>query len=340
MTIAMPDDFHVHLRDGVMLEGIVSHTAASFARAIVMPNLKPPIATTEEARLYRNRILALAPGFTPLMTLYLTDRTEPDEVNRAVESEMIYGIKLYPSGATTNSEAGVHDLEKLYPVLARMEQMDLPLLVHGEVTDASVDVFDREKVFLDRHLKKLPQTFPGLRIVFEHITTREAASYVMQSPKNVAATITPHHLLMNRNSMFRGGIRPHNYCLPVLKREEDRVALLDAATSGNGKFFAGTDSAPHERSTKENSCGCAGIYNAHAAVELYAEAFEAVGKLDRLEAFLSHYGADFYRVPRNQKTIRLTKKTQTVPDYFDFGGQKVVPMRAGETISWSIERDS
>lgn len=339
ITIRRPDDFHVHIRSGTMMRDLVRHTARQFARAIIMPNLKPPVRTVAEAQIYREEILRAVEGmqFEPLMTLYLTDTTTPAEIEKARKSGIIHGVKLYPSGATTNSDAGVTDLKALDPVLAAMQEHDLPLLVHGEVTEKSVDVFDRETAFLENYLKHVPGRFGKLRIVFEHITTRAAVDYVMNGPETVAATITPHHLLWNRNEIFRGGIRPHAYCLPVLKREEDRRALLRAATSGSPRFFCGTDSAPHERSTKEHSCGCAGIYNAHAAVELYALAFEQAGALPRLEGFLSEHGASFYGLPLNQDRISLIRKEQPVPASFEFGSQAVVPMFAGETIPWSIE---
>jgi len=322
-----------------MMVDLVRHTARQFARAIIMPNLRPPVRTVEEAARYREEILHATKGmnFAPLMTLYLTDTTTPDEIRRAKACGFIHGVKLYPSGATTNSDAGVTDLAALDPVLHCMESEDMPLLVHGEVTDKSVDVFDRETAFLEQYLQHLPLRLPRLRIVFEHITTAAAVDYVTRAPSTVAATITPHHLLWNRNEIFRSGIRPHAYCLPVLKREEDRQALLRAAVSGSSKFFAGTDSAPHERATKENACGCAGIYNAHAALELYAMAFEGAGALGRLEGFLSEFGADFYGLKRNEGRITIARREQKVPDCFEFGGSAVVPMFAGETIPWSVE---
>lgn len=339
ITIRRPDDFHVHVRSGPMMRDLVRHTARQFARAIIMPNLRPPVRTVEDAARYRDEILEATAGlnFAPLMTLYLTDATTADDIRRARASGFVHGVKLYPSGATTNSDSGVTNLAALDGLLGVMEKEDLPLLVHGESTDKNVDVFDRENAFLENYLKHLPARFPRLRIVFEHITTAAAVEYVMRAPDTVAATITPHHLLWNRNEIFRGGIRPHAYCLPVLKREEDRQALLKAAASGQPKFFAGTDSAPHERSTKENSCGCAGIYNAHAALELYAAALEQAGALDRLEAFVSEHGARFYRLPLNAEKIQLRRLMQTVPDRFEFGKQSVVPMYAGETIPWSVE---
>ncbi|MCE9597949.1 MAG: dihydroorotase [Spirochaetia bacterium] len=338
ITIRMPDDFHLHVRDGAMLEGVIHHTVARFARAIIMPNLKPPVVTVSDAALYRERIQKVAGNaFEPLMTLYLTDQTNPQTIEAAKKSGFIHGVKLYPSGATTNSDAGVRELAGMDSVFRAMEEVDLPLLIHAEVTDPSIDIFARETVFLDRFLRKLPEKFPRLRIVFEHITTAAGAEFVTGAPPTVAATITPHHLLLNRNALFVGGIRPHNYCLPVLKKETDRLALMEAATSGNPRFFAGTDSAPHEKSTKENACGCAGIYNAHAAVELYAEAFDSMGALDKLEGFMSESGARFYGLPLNNRKLKLIRKNQIIPAAYNFAGLSVVPMRSGETISWSIE---
>ncbi len=341
MRLVRPDDWHLHLRDGPMLAAVLPDTARRFARAIVMPNLDPPVTLTVQARAYRDRILAALPEnlrFDPLMTLYLTEKTTPEEIRRARESGIVHGIKYYPAGATTNAAHGVTDLKRCYPVLAAMEQHDLPLLMHGEVTDPDVDAFDREKVFVERHLAPLVRDFPGLRFVLEHITTRDAVEFVTQAPANVAATITAHHLLLNRNALFAGGIRPHHYCLPLLKREGHRRALLAAATDGNPKFFLGTDSAPHARSAKESACGCAGIYTAHAAIELYAEAFEEAGALDRLESFASFHGADFYRLPRNRDQIVLTREPWTVPPEIGTGtgGSTLVPLRAGERIAWQI----
>lgn len=338
-TLTQPDDWHLHLRDGAALAAVLPDTARRFARAIVMPNLKPPVTTVEAARAYRERILAALPkgmSFEPLMTLYLTDVTKPDEIAKAKASGFVQAVKYYPAGATTNSENGVTDLKRVNPVLTEMEKHDLPLLLHGEVTDSDVDVFDREAVFIDRHLAPLTRAFPKLRIVFEHVTTKQGVSFVEQAGPNMAATITAHHLLLNRNAMFAGGIRPHAYCLPVLKREEHRQALVRAATGGNPKFFLGTDSAPHGRRTKESGCGCAGIYAAHAAIELYAEAFEQAGALDRLEAFASFHGPDFYRLPRNRHQIVLVKDSWTVPAEQTFGDDTLVPLRAGETISWRL----
>ncbi|HSW53350.1 MAG TPA: dihydroorotase, partial [Sulfuricaulis sp.] len=306
LVLIRPDDWHLHLRDGVALRAVLPHTAARFARAIVMPNLRAPVTSVTQALGYRERILAaLPPGarFEPLMTLYLTERTTPEEIAAAKTSGFVHAVKYYPAGATTNSESGVTDLGRCRAVFAAMEKHELPLLLHGEVTDPAVDVFDREQVFIERHLAPLVRDFPKLRVVLEHVTTRQAVEFVTQASANVAATITAHHLLHNRGAMFQGGMRPHYYCLPVLKREEHRLALVEAATSGNPKFFLGTDSAPHARRAKETTCGCAGIYTAHAALELYAEIFEAAGALDRLEAFASHFGADFYRLPRNRDKV-------------------------------------
>lgn len=341
ITITRPDDWHLHLRDAEQLHAVLPHTAKQFARAIIMPNLKPPVVTTDRALAYRVRILAALPvplksGFEPLMTLYLTDNTSPAEIIRAKASGVVHGVKLYPAGATTNADAGVTDIAKCYAALEAMEQNNLPLLVHGEVTDPAVDVFDKEKVFIDRILAPLTQRFPNLRIVFEHVTTRDAVAFVKQASKQVAATITAHHLLLNRNAIFQGGIRPHYFCLPVLKREIHRQALLEAATSGNPKFFLGTDSAPHSQANKENACGCAGIFTAHAAIELYATAFEQAGALDKLEAFASFYGADFYQLPRNSDYITLNKENWTVPAYFDFAGEKLIPLYANTDMAWKM----
>ncbi len=340
LTITRPDDWHLHLRDGAALKAVLPDTARRFGRAIVMPNLKPPVTTTALAQAYRDRILQAVPAsmqFEPLMTLYLTDNTTGEEIAMAKASGIIHGIKLYPAGATTNSDAGVTDITKCDKALEAMEKHGLPLQVHAEVTDANVDVFDREKVFIDRHMVPLLKRFPALQVVFEHITTRDAAQFVSAAPANVAATITAHHLLMNRNAMFAGGIRPHHYCLPVLKREEHRQTLLAAAKSGNPKFFLGTDSAPHAKSAKESACGCAGIYTAHAGIELYAEAFEEVNALDKLEAFASFYGADFYGLPRNTDTITLVKEAWTVPEELALGDEVLVPLRAGKTVAWRLK---
>ncbi|MFM9913051.1 MAG: dihydroorotase [Methylophilaceae bacterium] len=339
ITITRPDDWHLHLRDGDMLRDVLPHTAKQFARAIVMPNLKPPVVNVEQAAAYRDRILQALPAgahFEPLMTLYLTDNTIPAEIEKAKASGFVHGVKLYPAGATTNSDAGVSDLGKCSATLAEMEKLGLPLLVHAEVTDKEVDVFDREAVFIERHMIPLTRKFPALKVVFEHITTQNAVDFVLGSPANIAATITAHHLLLNRNAMFSGGIRPHHYCLPVLKRESHRKALVAAAISGKPKFFLGTDSAPHSKSAKEATCGCAGMYTAHAAIELYAEAFELANALDKLEAFASFYGADFYGLPRNSDKITLVKESWTVPETLKFGGEELMPLRAGAKIKWQL----
>jgi dihydroorotase len=339
LKLTRPDDWHLHLRDGDMLRDVLPHTAARFARAIVMPNLKPAVATVKSALEYRERILAALPkgaGFTPLMTLYLTENTTPDEIHRAKATGHIYAVKYYPAGATTNADSGVTDIRRCDRVLETLAEVGLPLLVHGEVTDPAVDVFDRETVFIDRVLAPLLQRLPSLRVVMEHITTKAAADFVRQAPANVGATLTPQHLLHNRNAIFKGGIRPHYYCLPILKRERDREALVDAATGGNPKFFLGTDSAPHAQHLKENACGCAGMYSAHAALELYAEVFEQAGALDKLEGFASFHGADFYGLPRNNDTVTLVKRPWSPPASYAFGEGRVVPMRAGEEIAWSM----
>ena len=340
LTLTRPDDWHLHLRDGAALAAVLPDTARRFARAVVMPNLKPPVATVAQADAYRRAILAALPAgaaFEPLMTLYLTDDTAADEIDRARDSGFVHAVKLYPAGATTNSAAGVTDLARCRATLARMERLGLPLLVHGEATDPAVDVFDRETVFIERVLQPLRRDFPGLRLVFEHITTREAAQFVAEAGPEVGATITAHHLLLNRNAIFAGGIRPHHYCLPVLKREAHRRALVAAAVSGNPKFFLGTDSAPHARSAKEAACGCAGCYTAHAGIELYAEAFAAANALERLEAFASFHGADFYRLPRNAGTITLVEDAWAVPASQAFvEGDPLVPLRAGETVAWRL----
>jgi dihydroorotase len=340
LTFTRPDDWHLHLRDGALMQSVVSDTARQFARAIVMPNLKPPVTTTEQALQYRARIVAaLFAGakFEPLMTLYLTDNTSAEEIKKAKASGIVHAVKYYPAGATTNSDAGVTDMRKAYPALEEMQRCGMPLLVHGEVTDPAVDVFDREAVFIERVLQPLLKDLPKLRVVFEHITTKDAAQFVASAPDNIAATITAHHLLYNRNAMFKGGIRPHYYCLPVLKRETHREALVKAATSGNKKFFLGTDSAPHAQHTKENACGCAGCYTAHAAIELYAEAFEQAGALDKLEGFASFYGADFYGLPRNTQQITLRKEEWQVPATVGFGEHRLVPLRAGEMMKWKLQ---
>lgn len=339
ITITRPDDWHLHLRDGAAMRDVLPHTAARFGRAIVMPNLKPPMTTTALALAYRDRIRAALPAgsrFEPLMTLYLTDNTRPDEIVKAKQSGAVHAVKYYPAGATTNSDSGVTAIEKCFPVLEVMAQAGMPLLVHGEVTDAAVDIYDRERVFIERTLAPLVERFPGLKVVMEHITTREAAQFVTAAPARVAATITAHHLLMSRNAMFAGGVRPHLYCLPILKREVHREALVAAAISGNPKFFLGTDSAPHARHTKENDCGCAGMYTAHAGIELYAEVFAATNALDRLEGFASFHGADYYGLPRNSEKITLEKAAWTVPASVPFGTDTLVPLRAGATVGWKI----
>ncbi|KUZ69827.1 dihydroorotase [Burkholderia ubonensis] len=342
LTLARPDDWHLHVRDGEMLAAVLPHTARQFGRAIIMPNLKPPVTTTAQAHAYRERILAAVPAgvtFEPLMTLYLTDNTPPDEIRRARESGFVHGVKLYPAGATTNSDHGVTDLAKCAKTLEAMQEVGMPLLVHGEVTDASIDLFDREKVFIDRVMTPLRRDFPGLKVVFEHITTKDAADYVRDAdaaPGLIGATITAHHLLYNRNAIFVGGIRPHYYCLPVLKRETHRVALVEAATSGNPRFFLGTDSAPHARNAKEAACGCAGCYTALHALELYAEAFDNAGALDKLEGFASFYGADFYGLPRAAETVTLRREPWELPLEILAGDTPVVPLRAGESIGWKL----
>ena len=342
VTIIKPDDAHVHLRDGEDMRAVVADTARRFARAIVMPNLKQPVTTTAQALAYKQRILSALPAnieFEPLMTLYLTERTSPAEIIRAKDSGAIHGIKLYPAGATTHSDAGVHDVTACYEVFAAMAEVGMPLLIHGEVTDTKVDVFDRERVFIETHLLPIVTRFTDLRVVLEHITTRFAVEFVQAASKNVAATITAHHLILNRNAMFEGGLRPHYYCLPLLKREDDRLALRAAAISANPKFFLGTDSAPHSRTRKESSCGCAGIYTAHGALELYAEVFEEENALDKLEAFSSFYAADFYGIPRNSERITLEKEAWRVPDILPMGGASLIPFRAGEMVSWKLTRN-
>ncbi len=340
LTITRPDDWHAHLRDGAALEHTCADLARYFGRVIVMPNLSPPATTVAEATQYRDRILAaMAPlerRFEPLMTLYLTDRTDAAEIALAAASSFVHAVKLYPAGATTNSAAGVARLEGLYGTLAAMEEADLPLLVHGEVTDHDIDIFDREKVFIDRHLAPIAERFPGLRIVFEHITTRDAVAFVREARSGIAATITAHHLLYNRNDMLVGGIRPHYYCLPVLKRNIHQLELQEAATSGNPRFFLGTDSAPHSTGAKETRCGCAGVYTAHAAIEFYAEVFEQLGALDALEAFASHFGPDFYRLPRNTDSITLRQQEWQVPEQLPLGRDFLTPLRAGESLSWRV----
>ena len=339
LELTRPDDLHVHLRDGAALTAVAGDTARRFARAIVMPNLRPPVTTVALARAYRERILAaLPPGsrFEPLMTLYLTDNTPPAEIAAACASGIVHGVKLYPAGATTNSDLGVTSIERALPALEAMAGHDLPLLVHGEVTDRAVDVFDREAAFIDTVLAPLLARLPSLRVVFEHITTAAAAAFVREAPATVAATITPQHLLLNRNALFEGGIRPHHYCLPVLKRERDRLALVEAATGGNPKFFLGSDTAPHARATKIAECGCAGIYSAHAGLELYAEAFEDAGRLDALDDFASRHGAAFYRLPRNGERVTLVREAWTIPDSVPFGDDVLVPFNAGRPCRWRL----
>ena len=339
LTITRPDDWHLHLRDGEVLGSVLLDTARRFARAIVMPNLNPPVTTTDQAWAYRGRILAaLPPGlsFEPLMTLFLTEKTTPSEIARAKRSGFVHAVKYYPAHATTHSHNGINAIENSYPVFAAMEECNLPLLMHGEVIDQQVDVFDREAVFIERHLDPLVRAFPALRIVLEHITTSAAVEFVSAAPATVAATITAHHLLLNRNAMFDGGLRPHHYCLPLLKREVHRRALVAAATGGSPRFFLGTDSAPHVRQTKESTCGCAGIYTAHAAIELYAEVFEQADALSRLEAFASFHGPDFYQLPRNPGTITLERLPWTVPEELQLGQGRCVPLRAGGVVAWQV----
>ncbi len=340
LTITRPDDWHLHVRNGAVLKTVMPHTARQFARAVIMPNLKPPVTTVAQALIYREEILQAVPvglDFTPLMTLYLTGSTSVDEIKKAAESEHIHAFKLYPAGATTNSDSGVADIKAIYPLLAAMEQYAIPLLIHGEVTDDACDIFDRERVFIDTYLTDIANNFPGLRIVVEHVTTTEAVQFVLACGANIAATITPQHLLFNRNAILAGGIRPHHYCLPIIKRELHRLALVAAATSGNPKFFLGTDSAPHLTSLKETACGCAGCYSAHAALELYAEAFERADALDKLEGFASFYGADFYRLPRNSGTVTLEKTTWKVPSAYGENGLSITPLKANEELGWKLQ---
>jgi dihydroorotase len=342
ITITQPDDWHVHLRDGAALKNTVAHTARYFGRAIVMPNLSPPVTTTEAALAYHQRILTQIPNgivFDPLMTLYLTDNTSPEELRKAKASGHIFAIKLYPAGATTNSESGVTDVENIYSCLEIMCELEMPLLVHGEVTDSPVDIFDREKVFIENILSKITEQFPSLKVVLEHITTKQAVDFVSDSSMNIGATITPQHLLYNRNHMLAAGIRPHYYCLPILKGNEHQQALLDIVASGNSKFFLGTDSAPHATHTKENSCGCAGCFSAHAALELYAEVFDTLNALDKLEAFASFNGPDFYGLPRNTSQITLTKTIWEAPAFYEFAEQQVTPLRATEKLLWTVLSD-
>lgn len=340
LTINRPDDWHVHLRDGVALEHTCADMARYFGRAIVMPNLTPPVTNVAIASAYYERILAamasLPRRFEPLMTLYLTDQTRPEDIQEAAQSTFVHAAKLYPAGATTNSDAGVASLDGLYPTFAAMEEADFPLLVHGEVTDSDIDIFDREKVFIDRHLLPITERFPNLRVVLEHITTADAVAFVRSASSRVAATITAHHLLYNRNDMLVGGIRPHFYCLPILKRNTHQQALLEAATSGSPKFFLGTDSAPHTTESKESSCGCAGVYTAHAAIEFYAEAFEHMDALDKLQGFASEFGPDFYGLPRNTDQLTLTKQDWSVPEQLPLGSGKLTPLRAGEQVGWRV----
>ena len=340
ISLIRPDDWHLHLRDGEALAAVVGASALQFARAIVMPNLKPPVTTVEQARAYRSRILAALPAgadFTPLMTLYLTDNTDPGQIRLAVESGVVHAVKLYPAGATTNSDAGVSDISRTTRVLEAMQTHGLPLLVHGEVTDPGIDVFDREAVFIDTVLEPLRRQFPELRVVLEHITTREAAQYVSEARGAVAATITAHHLLWNRNAIFSGGLRPHWYCLPVLKREQHRQALVVAATSGSPRFFLGTDSAPHAARLKEHAAACAGCYTAPHAIELYATAFERAGALEKLEAFASFHGPDFYRLPRNKTRVTLRRERWQIPESLPFGDDSIVPLASGETLEWRLD---
>lgn len=340
ITLTQPDDWHLHLRDGAAMAAVAGASARCFKRAVVMPNLKPPVSTVEQALAYRARILNALPansGFEPLMTLYLTDNTAPEEIYRLTESNaQVVAVKYYPAGATTNSDAGVTDLRKVWAVLETMQALQVPLLVHGEVTASSVDIFDRESCFILNVLDPLLNDLPGLRVVLEHITTQQAVDYVLAGEERLAATITVHHLMMNRNALFQGGMNPHHYCLPVLKRESHRQALLHAVSTGNPRFFLGTDSAPHAEQAKLSACGCAGIYSAPVALELYAEVFEEIGALDKLEAFAAFHGADFYRLPRNQNKITLRKEAQQVPASFAFGEQRVIPLRAGESVSWRL----
>ena len=340
LTITRPDDWHIHVRNGAILKTVLPHTARQFARAIIMPNLKPPVTTVAEALVYRKEILQAVPAgidFTPLMTLYLTAATKISEIQKAAESDHVYAFKLYPAGATTNSDSGVADIHAIYPLLAELEKLDIPLLIHGETTDTDCDIFDRERVFVDTSLTDIATNFPNLRIVLEHVTTTEAVQFVYASGNNIAATITPQHLLYNRNALFAGGIRPHYYCLPIIKREHHRLALVKAATSGNPKFFLGTDSAPHITSLKETSCGCAGCYSAYAALELYAEIFERADALNKLEGFASFFGADFYRLPRNSDTVTLEKTTWSIPLFYGENDNTVTPLKAGEELSWKMQ---
>ncbi|WPL16943.1 Dihydroorotase [Thiorhodovibrio winogradskyi] len=339
IRITKPDDWHLHLRDGELLKSVIPATARCFARAMVMPNLKPPVTTVAQAVAYCERILAAVPEgmrFDPLMTLYLTENTSPDEIRRAKAADSVHAVKYYPAGATTNSDTGVRDPSKVDAVFAAMQEVDLPLLLHGEVTDPEIDVFDREAVFIERHLQQINARFPALRTVLEHVTTKDAVDYVLAASERVAATITVHHLLLNRNALFDGGLRPHHYCLPLLKRESHRQALLAAATSGSPKFFLGTDSAPHPKHAKESGCGCAGIYSAPVAIELYTEIFATAGALDRLEGFASCHGADFYGLPRNADSITLAAQAWSVPELISAGSDEILPLRAGTDVAWRL----
>ncbi len=339
ITLIQPDDWHLHVRQGEVLKTVIAHTAKQFARAIIMPNLQPPVTTVDQARLYRDEIISTLPNgsnFNPLMTLYLTDSTSQEDIKKAAKSEFIHAFKLYPAGATTNSDSGVSNLKAIYPLFKIMEQVDIPLLIHGEVTESDCDIFDREKTFIESSLQDIVKQFPNLRIVVEHVTTQEAVDFVLSASDKIAATITPQHLLFNRNAILVGGIHPHNYCLPILKREKHRQALVNAAISGNPKFFLGTDSAPHTQNAKENSCGCAGCYSAYAAIELYAEAFEQAGALDKLEGFASFFGADFYGLARNTQTITLQKKPWTVPTHYALTNERIVPLKANEVLQWEL----
>ncbi len=339
LTLIQPDDWHLHVRNGAILHKVIAHTAQQFARAIIMPNLMPPVSTVDLALQYHRKIVHALPSgstFEPLMTLYLTNTTTKEEVNKAAKSEIIHAFKLYPAGATTNSDSGVNDLQAIYPILEAMEKYDIPLLIHGEVTDINCDIFDRERIFVESSLSDIAKQFSSLRIVVEHVTTKEAVDFVISSSNKIASTITPQHLMFNRNAILAGGIRPHHYCLPIIKREHHRQALVEAATSGNPKFFLGTDSAPHLTGAKENSCGCAGCYSAHAALELYAEVFEQVNALDKLEGFASFFGPDFYQLPRNSNTVTIIKQQWTVPSKYQVESESITPLKAGESLSWKL----
>lgn len=341
ISITKPDDWHLHIRTGALLQSVIGFTATQFARAIIMPNLTPPVTTVAHALNYRNEILQALPqntGFQPLMTLYLTEATTLTEIQQVHDNPHTYALKLYPAGATTNSESGVTDIKRIFPILEKMQSLDIPLLIHGEVTSADIDIFDREKVFIDTHLTQIVAAFPELRIVLEHITTQEGVDFVTASSDNIAATITPQHLIYNRNAILVGGIKPHHYCLPVIKREKHRVALIKAATSGNQKFFLGTDSAPHLQQAKESACGCAGCFSAHAALEMYTEIFERVGALDKLEGFASFFGPDFYHLPRNKETVTLEKHEWTVPASYLVGKDKLIPLKAEQQIAWRLKQ--